>query len=46
MRHILGNIVMALGATRLLTLTKLSNGIQPKEVGKVFYWLVKMTFCI
>ncbi len=46
MNYIFGNIAMALGASRLLTLTKLFSGIQPKEVGKVFYWLMNMTFCL
>lgn len=45
-RHIVRNIVKALGATRLLALTKLSNGIHLIEVGEVFYWLVSMTLCL
>jgi hypothetical protein len=45
-RHVFENITKALGATRLLALAKASNGIQPIEVGEVFYQLMYMTLCL
>jgi hypothetical protein len=42
---ILENIAMALGARRLLILTKPSSGIQLITISEILYWLVNMTLC-
>ncbi len=43
-KHIPKSIVMAFGATKLLTLVKPFGSIRPIAIGEIFYLLVNKTF--